>query len=566
MKYNLFKIFKFSTISRKIDQIRYIYSRIYKIIKNIPTNTADLIKITLKNIFLKTNKFIRFLQRNFLKIFETLDIRRIYKYFDIRRYNFFKLSKNIGIKNYKNLTVYFITLLIISTFTYIFIPTFYNYDKLKIEKIICNNNIECSIKGKVGYSFYPSPRIKIKNLIINDRLEKKNKLAKINDTEITISIINLLFKEKQRFKNISLKNFEININLKNMKKYKNIFSGKTNFLPTSLSSGQITLFDGKDYVATISNVKLNSNLSQNLKEAVLKGKFLNNKIRINLKREKIDNKFATDIVLKMSDLNLSTKVNFLNLDKKEEGIEGNISIKKNKNKFTGIFNYKNNEMTIQKSNLRNPFMEGKLMGNITFLPYFNFNLDLDLNSINFTKLYNSFLSLDENKQKSLFKINQKINGKLNFSTNKIYSSYNLVKSFESRLKFNNGNITIEQFLFNLGKLGAADILGTINNEKEFTNFKYEGNVFMDNQKKFLSKFGVYKKKNIPSNLYISGNFDLQNIKTSFYEISGKEKFANEDIDFIEQEFNDIMLEDNYTKLFRFPKFKEFIKSVTSEEN
>ena len=211
-------------------------------------------------------------------------------------------------------------------------------------------------------------------------------------------------------------------------------------------------------------------------------------------------------------------------------------------------------------------MEGKLMGNITFLPYFNFNLDLDLNSINFTKLYNSFLSLDENKQKSLFKINQKINGKLNFSTNKIYSSYNLVKSFESRLKFNNGNITIEQFLFNLGKLGAADILGAINNEKEFTNFKYEGNVFMDNQKKFLSKFGVYKKKNIPYNIYISRNFDLQNIKTSFYEISGKEKFANEDIDFIEQEFNDIMLEDNYTKLFRFPKFKEFIKSVTSEEN
>ena len=67
-------------------------------------------------------------------------------------------------------------------------------------------------------------------------------------------------------------------------------------------------------------------------------------------------------------------------------------------------------------------------------------------------------------------------------------------------------------------------------------------------------------------LFISGNFDLQNIKTSFYEISGKEKFANEDIDFIEQEFNDIMLEDNYTNLFRFPKFKEFIKSVTSEEN
>ena len=563
MKPNLFKIFKFSTISRKIHQIRYIYSRIYKIIKNIPVNTADLIKITLRNIFFKIKKFILFLKHYFLEIFAIFDIRgiqinKIYKYFDIRRYNFFKISKN--------LPLYFITFLVISGFAYIFIPTFYNYDKLKIEKIICNNNIKCSIKGKVTYSFYPSPRIKIKNLIINDRLEKKNKLANINDTEIKISIINLLFKEKQKFKNISFKNFEINIDLKNLKKYKNIFSVKTNYLPTRLSNGQIILFDGKDYVATIDDVKLSSNLSKNLQEAVLKGKFLNNKIYVNLENEKIENKFSTNIELKIPDLKLTTKVNFLNLEKKEEGIGGNISVSKSKNKFNGIFNYKNSEITIKKSKLRNPFMEGKLIGNITFLPYFNFNLDLDLNSINFTKLYSSFLSLDENKQKNLFKINQKINGKLNFSTNKIYSSYNLVKSFESRLKFNNGNIIIEQFLFNLGKLGAADILGTISNEKKFTNFKYEGNVFMDNQKKFLSKFGVYNRKNISSNLYFSGNFDLQNIKSSFYEISGKEKFSNEDIDFIEQEFNDVMLEDNYNNLFRFPKFKEFIKSVTSDEN
>ena len=78
-------------------------------------------------------------------------------------------------------------------------------------------------------------------------------------------------------------------------------------------------------------------------------------------------------------------------------------------------------------------------------------------------------------------------------------------------------------LLNLGKLGAADILGTINNDKKFTNFKFESNIFIDNQKKFLSKFGIYNKKNT-SNLFISGNFDLQNIRSSFYEISNDEKF------------------------------------------
>ena len=83
---------------------------------------------------------------------------------------------------------------------------------------------------------------------------------------------------------------------------------------------------------------------------------------------------------------------------------------------------------------------------------------------------------------------------------------------------------------------------------------------------FVSKFGIYDKKTVSSNLFISGNFDLQNIKNSFYEISSNEKFNNEDVNFIEQEFNDLMLEDGYESLFRFPKFKEFIKSITSEVN
>ena len=82
----------------------------------------------------------------------------------------------------------------------------------------------------------------------------------------------------------------------------------------------------------------------------------------------------------------------------------------------------------------------------------------------------------------------------------------------------------------------------------------------------LSKFGIYNKKTIPSNLFVSGNFDLKNIKNTFYEVSDEKKLAQDDINFIEDEFNNFMLEDGYKKLFLFPRFKNFVKSILSESN
>ena len=48
-------------------------------------------------------------------------------------------------------------------------------------------------------------------------------------------------------------------------------------------------------------------------------------------------------------------------------------------------------------------------------------------------------------------------------------------------EFNNGNLLIDQFLFNLDKLGAADLTGEINNDEKFSNLKFESNIFVDNK-------------------------------------------------------------------------------------
>ena len=134
------------------------------------------------------------------------------------------------------------------------------------------------------------------------------------------------------------------------------------------------------------------------------------------------------------------------------------------------------------------------------------------------------------------------------------------------MNFNNGSIDIDQFLINFGNLGAADLLAKIENDEKFTNLKFESNIFVDNEKKFLNKLGINYKENTSSNFFISGSFDLQDPKKTFFEISDEEKFNAEDINYIENEFNDLILEEGYKNLFNFPKFKVFLKSIISEKN
>ena len=567
MKYINFKKYYFFTIKKKINIIKYNFKKYYffKIRKKI-----DIIKYNFKKYyFFKIRKKIDSMKYNFLyssKFFKA-NLKKFYRLFDLRKYNFYKINIKFNFKYNKYLPIYFLSGILVLGFFYISIPFFYSYDKSKIENTLCKNkDIECQIMGKINYSFFPTPRIKISDLKVKDFFDKKNTIISSKNVSVILSYKNLLSKKKQNFKKIELTNFEINFELKDIKKYKRIFTKRINFIPIFFNKGKIIFNDDKNYVAAINNVIFFGNFAQDAISANLKGEILDDDIQMSFDSEKIDNKLSSDFILKLSKLNLLTKVHFIDYEESQNILNGNILIKKGKNKITGVFQYKDNDIIIQKSNLRNNFLDGKMEGKITLLPYFNYNLDISLNSINFTKLYNYFLSLDDDNKKKIFKINDKLNGNIILSADKIYSSYNLMKSFESNIKFNNGKILIEQFIMNLGKLGAADILGSIGNDKNFNNFKFESNIFVDNQKKFLSKFGIYNRENISSNLFVSGNFDFENLKMSFYEIYGESKLKDADVNYIENEFNDLMLTDGYKKLFYFPVFKEFIGSVSSESN
>ena len=57
-----------------------------------------------------------------------------------------------------------------------------------------------------------------------------------------------------------------------------------------------------------------------------------------------------------------------------------------------------------------------------------------------------------------------------------------------------------------------------------------------------------------------------NLQLRLDEISDDEKFKDEDIAYIEREFNDLVLVDGYASLFNFLKLKEFVRLIITEAN
>ena len=544
MKYINFKRYKFSTLWKKIDFKRYNLIKIFK-------------KIDLNRYFVS-------------KIYKILDYRsynlnKIFKILDYRSYNLNKIFKKISIKRNKSFLAYFSGALVFIFLTYLTSPLFFKYDESLIKNALCKDlNIECSIKGKVSYSVFPSPRLKIKNIIIKDFVEKGKVFAAIESAALKISIYDLLQKKQFQFHNIKLNDTKINLNLQKISDYRNFLKKKFIYRPITFQRGEINFFDNKKQLATISNSTIEFRPGKNKNKLNITGDFLNDEIYINFIQNKKENE--ENLTIKFLESKSLAEIKILNYESNKNQLNGNILFKKDKNRIRSNFTYENNAIIFKAGDVRNDFTKAKFDGEVKFLPFFDFNLNIELLSLNFKRFYNHLVALSEADQKNLFKINKKINGKIDLSTRKIYSSYELINSFETRVKLTNGNIAVEQLLLNLGKLGAADLTGIIDNDKKFTNFKFENNIFIDNQKRFNRKFSIYNDQASLSSLFVSGNLDLENFNMHFHEISTDQKFNEADVEYIQKEFNNILLEDGYTSFFNFPNFKEFVKSLTAESN
>ena len=557
MNYFNFKRNKFSTIAKRINAIGYNLIKIFKI--------KDIRKYYL-NFFFKIPHYQKYIFSKLYKkisLIKKFDLDFFLKILNYQKYIFFKLYQRVNPKIKKNLVPNFVGILFFISFLYLIIPSFYSYDKVKAEKLLCkNNNLECSISGKIKYNFLPTPRITVKDLKLNNSSEDKDNFFLVKRTVLKLNLKNLLNKNKQKIKKIEFNNFKINLNIDKIKLYNEILK-LNNSIPADFLNGEILFFENKNYITKINNVELNFKSSKKDDEFILSGKFLNDTLNVKFIKNKTNQDNSKLLTLRLLNSGIFTKINILNQPENKNILSGDILFKKNKNILTTLFDFDKKKIIFKNANLRNSFLEGKFSGIVELLPYFNFNLDVDLKGLNLTKFYSFFTNLET---KAIFKINRKINGQLNLSANKTYSKFNLIKSFESQLEFNNGDILVNRLLLSMGKIGAADLNGIIDNSKKIQNFKFETNIFIDNVRRFYSKFGVRNREKLFSSLFFRGNFNLEKLNLTFQEMGNENQFNENDISYIENEFNAILLEDGYKSLFSFPNLKEFIKLVVAEEN
>ena len=536
MKYQKFKRYIFNSLSKNIS---FLWEEIHSFMLYLLRYLGRLLKKTY-------SKVLNYNYYNFLKYLKNVG----YKFF---RY----LKSYIRLNKIKNYIAYSSAFIILNIFVYINIPFFFNYDQSIVKKYCSTFEIQCLVDGKIKYTFFPSPRIKFKNLKILD--SDKKILASINNVAIKIAINRLANQDKFSFTNIEIKDSEINFYYDDLMKYKKMVNKIIFINPLIFKKSNINFFDGNQKKITSikeSNIKVKS-----LNDVIIKGIFLNDEIQINYEK---NTKNEKRLIFKLLQSNILAKINIFEKKEDKKPIKGDLLFKKGKNRARSIFTYENNQIFFEDADIRNEILNGNLVGYVKFLPFFDFDLDLALKGFNFKRFYTYLSKLNKEEINKLVKINYKINGNLNLSTDKIYSKHDLIDSFESNIKFSNGNILVDKFLLNLGKLGAADVTGTIKTDKKYTNFKFESNVYIDNKKYFTRKFSIYSDKKIFNNLFASGTLDLVNFKMLFNEIVGDSKLREDEILYLEKEFNYYMLDNGIISFFDFNKFKEFIKTAISD--
>jgi len=544
MNYLKFKRYIFSTLLKDVNSfIQYQLKTLRKLV-NKSYNLVESYKIP-----------------NFSKIFKYINYRnykfnnfRGYKFNNFRSYKFNNFNRIFVSKIFKKFSIYIISFIFFSIIVYLNIPNFFDYEKSLLNKTCKNFNLNCISESEIEYTFIPSPRLVIKNLTIQD--SKKRTILTAPKAGIKISIHKLINKDKFNFTKIVSKDLEINLHLDDIQEYIK-FIEKINFIkPIAINKGNINFFNSNEKITTIKKASIKFKSLDNIS---IKGNFLNDELIFSL--EGSENKPEV-FLLKLVESKFLTKIN-IKEDSTKKKIQGSILLKKNKHRLRAPFSYENNQIFFEKADIRNEFLNGKIDGLIKFLPFFDFNLNVDLKGFNFKRFYTSISNIDKKKISNFLKINYKINGDMSLNVNKVYSKYDLINSFESDIKFSNGDLLIEKMLLHLGKLGAADLTGIIKNDEKFSNFKFENNIYIDNEKYFNRKFGIFSDTGIYENLHLSGSLDLINFILRFNEISSNKKFNEDQISRIEKEFNNYMLDDGLISFFDFVRFKEFMKSIIS---
>ena len=335
-----------------------------------------------------------------------------------------------------------------------------------------------------------------------------------------------------------------------------------NFLyekPVKLMKSKINLLNKEDLLFSVDLKSLNVSKKNLLSKVNLKGSIFDTKLKASYYSKNIDNEPATNIAIGLPEIGLSVKSS-INIDKEDKKVRyGRTSISFPNNKFYFDYNLKENIVSISSSSLINNYLKGGITGDIIFSPFFDFDLESDIELIKFKNVLNSQLIRNKGFLSKFLPVDGKINGELKIGIKKIKSSSNIINKGDVILEFRNGIIIVKKANPNLNKIGDINILGKIEEQKGKETFLFTSSINLENDKAFYSRFLVPKKNRInlkPIDLVGKINMksykiDITKVKIDDQELKESNVLKlNEKIDeiFTQVSINDILKYSNLRKI------------------
>ncbi len=462
-----------------------------------------------------------------------------------------KIFKNIHNK-YSNFFNFFFFLrylfgiFFIATILFLSIPKFFDYDnrqKIIKEYLINNYDLEITNYSLIEYKIFPLPNISIENVNL-----------KIKKTPI----------------NLNTKQFKLFLNFKSIYDYSNFEANKL-LLDKNVATLDIDKI-GKiiNHFTKIKNKIDVQDLNLELKrksELILKIKNINfsnyghkrNKIKGRIFDKNFEANIKKDKIIDFEIIDTGIKANFV-FDKMENlnATSGSSKINILNNYLKVNFKTQNNQVEIQKSNLKNKYFSINFESIIKFYPYFEINSDININKIDKKILE----SLNFEKIIQNHEILKKFNSRNKVNYKKKRPGNNLIKNFNSQFELSHGRLIYDYSLIILG--GKVSCEGDSLLIEEYPRLNFNCTFNINDKNKILKKFSISKKTDQnPLRFKAEGSLNLLNKKINLDLININENniTKEEDINFFKVNFEKILFDESFLKIFKIKKFKEFILEI-----
>jgi len=363
-------------------------------------------------------------------------------------------------KNYKS--ILYLLLFIVFIFSiYFFIPKFFNYTpKLVQESLKRNSNINIKHITNINYKFFPSPRLRLSGV----DLEFGEDILGVENTEVDIILkpLRIINYKNLDYNKFLLSRGSTNIELSKVNKLFDYIKKNKNKI--NFKNNTIILQRENKKLFEINDSLIKFNTKNNIQQLSINGLFLNHKTSFILK-DKNDSKIS--ISLKIPELDILTNILLENIDNFKT-IKGTINFEVLNNFFQ--FNLiKEKNITIKKGFVRSSLINSSFEGDVSFKPYFSFNLDVYPSSLNTKRLILILKKKYFSENLYAIKIIKKIDDSLNFKNTP-----------DGKVVFKNTEISLQNFKLDKEK--------KISFNAQISEFGTKGKIqfnLINNAKKFI---------------------------------------------------------------------------------